>query len=288
VTVSLVRLRDAGDLVAPTVIVALDAWVDAGSAATSAVEALVDEAAQPVATFDGDVLYDYRARRPTLDIRDGRPSNLSWPDLAIRRTTLRDRDVIVLTGPEPDFRWRELSDDLAAFARQLEVSQWISLGAIPAAVPHTRPVPILGTESSPGLLRADVQPGPAGLLRVPAAAVSVLDMAIAESGIPTLGYFAQVPHYISGEYAPAAVALLETLARHLDVTIADAELRAESELLRTRLDAATIADEKTRSYVERLETMVDEARLPAGDELISEIERFLRERGSEPGHGQVH
>lgn len=285
---SLLRARDLRDLVAPTVIVAFDAWVDAGSAATSAVAALVDDDAPTVASFDVDLLYDYRARRPTLDIIDGRPAKLSWPELAIRRTKLREIDVLALTGPEPDFRWRELADDLAAFARQLEVGQWISLGAIPAAVPHTRPVPILGTESSPGLLRADVAPGPAGLLRVPAAAVSVLDMAVAEAGIPALGYFAQVPHYISGEYAPAAVALLDTLGRHLDVEIDSGELRSEAQLLRTRLDTATAVDEKTRSYVERLEQMVDEARLPAGDELISEIERFLRERGSEPGHGQVH
>jgi proteasome assembly chaperone (PAC2) family protein len=286
--VALLRIQDLRDLVAPTVVVAFDAWVDAGSAATNAIEALVDDRGRPVATFEADVLFDYRARRPTLDIVDGRPASLDWPELSIKRTVLEERDVLVLTGPEPDFRWRELADDLIAFARQTDVQQWITLGAIPAAVPHTRPVPILGTESSPGLLRGNVQAGPAGLLRVPAACVSVLDISIAEAGIPTLGYFAQIPHYISGEYAPAAIALVEALNRHLDVEIDVSDLRSEAELLRTRLDAATAADEKTRVYVERLESMVDEARLPEGDELISEIERFLRERGSEPGHGQVH
>lgn len=285
---ALLRIHDLRDLVAPTVVVAFDAWVDAGSAATNALDAITDTSSPPLATFEGDVLFDYRARRPTLDIINGRPATLEWPELTIRRTTLRDHDVLVLTGPEPDFRWRELADDLIGFARQLEVAQWITLGAIPAAVPHTRAVPILGTESSPGLLRGNVAPGPSGLLRVPAAAVSVLEISIAESGIPAIGYFAQVPHYISGEYAPAAIALLEALGRHLDVEIDVAQLRAEAQLLRTRLDAATSADEKTRAYVERLEAMVDEARLPAGDELISEIERFLRERGNEPGHGQVH
>jgi len=286
--VALLRIHDPHDIVAPTVVVAFDAWVDAGSAATNALNVIVDSDSRPVATFEADILYDYRARRPTLDIADGRPSNLDWPELAVRRTTLRDRDVLVLTGPEPDFRWRELADDLVAFSRQLDVAQWITLGAIPAAVPHTRPVPILGTESSPGLLRANVRPGPAGLLRVPAACVSVLDISIAQAGVPTVGYFAQVPHYISGEYAPAAIALLEALGQHLDVPIEVGELSAEATLLRNRLDAATAGDEKTRSYVERLETMADESRLPAGDELISEIERFLRDRGNEPGHGQVH
>jgi proteasome assembly chaperone (PAC2) family protein len=286
--VPLIRLKNTRDLIAPTVVVALDAWVDAGSASTTAAKSLADDSAPVVATFDSDLMYDYRARRPTLEIMDGRPSKLSWPDLSFRRVRLGERDILVLTGPEPDFRWRELADDLASFARQMEVEQWISLGAIPAAVPHTRPVPVLGTESSPGLLRGDVAAGPQGLLRVPSAAISVLDIAVAEAGIPALGYFAQIPHYISGEYAPAAMALIDALARHLDIEIEVAALRSEAETLRTRLDTAAALDDKTRAYVERLEEMVDEARLPAGDELISEIERFLRDRGNEPGHGQVH
>lgn len=269
-------------------IVAFDAWVDAGSASTLAVGALIDDDAPVVAEFDADLLFDYRARRPTLDIIDGRPARLDWPSLTIRRTLLGERDLLVLTGPEPDFRWRELADELVAFAREIELEQWISLGAIPAAVPHSRPVPILGTESSPGLLRGDVEPGPRGRLRVPSAALSVLDVAIAEAGFPAIGYFAQIPHYVSGQYAPAAVALLEAVTRHLGVRVEAVSLRAEAEQVRTRLDTATTLDEKTRSYVTRLEEMVDESGLPAGDELISEIERFLREQGNEPGHGQVH
>jgi hypothetical protein len=286
--VSLLRVVDDSDLVAPTVVVAFDAWVDAGSASTSAVGALIGKGSPVVVEFVTDLLYDYRARRPTLDIIDGRPASLNWPGLSIRRTRLGERDVLVFTGPEPDFRWRELADDVVAFARDVEVEQWISLGAIPAAVPHTRPVPILGTESATGLLRGDIEAGPRGRLRVPSAFISVLDLAMAEAGIPALGYFAQIPHYIGGEYAPAAVALLDAVARHLDVEVEAAELRAEAEQLRSRLDTATTLDEKTRTYVERLEEMADESRLPAGDELISEIERFLREQGNEPGHGQVH
>ena len=103
---ALLQIHDLHDLVAPTVVVAFDAWVDAGSAATNALEALLDADGRPVATFEADVLFDYRARRPTLEILDGRPASLDWPELAIRRTTLRDRDVLAFTGPEPDFRWR--------------------------------------------------------------------------------------------------------------------------------------------------------------------------------------
>src|SRR5664280_770801 len=163
------------------------------------------------------------------------------------------------------------------------VAEWISLGAIPAAVPHTRDVPIMGTESAPGLLRANVTPGPDGILRVPAAAISVLDHAIARAGIPAVGYFAQVPHYVTGAYVPAALELLRVLSRHLGREVAPGALRDESRQVLERLDVATAADEGTRAYVERLEATVDEARRPSGDDLISEIERFLRESGQDGG-----
>ena len=277
---SLYHLDDPGDLVAPTLIAAFDGWVDAGSAATTALSQLVDDA--PIlATFDADRIFDYRARRPPLEIVDGRLDELTWPTLEVRRTRAGDRDLLVLVGPEPDYRWRELVSDVLDLAARLGVGQWISLGAIPAAVPHTRPVPILGTESTPGLLRAEVQAGPAGILRVPSALVSALEFEVARAGVPALGYFAQVPHYISGPYAPASLALLETLGRHLGVDLPSGDLADEANQLRTRLDTATSLEETTRTYVERLEAMVDEQRLPAGDDLIADIERFLRDRGEE-------
>jgi hypothetical protein len=278
--VTVYRLRDSEPLVAPTLVAAFDGWIDAGGASTATAGRLADGAGV-VATFDADVLYDYRARRPTLDIIDGRLAELSWPELTLRRTRVGDRDVLVLTGAEPDFHWQELADDMVELAGRLGVAEWISLGAIPAAVPHTRPVPIIGSASGSGLLRGGVQPGPQGRLRVPAAAISVLELAAARAGLPSLGYYAQVPHYVSGPYALAALELLRTLGRHLEAEIPEGPLGEEATQLRTHLDVATTEDETTRKYVERLEAMVDEARLPSGDELISEIERFLRERGGE-------
>ena len=269
-----------GDLIAPVLIAAFDGWVDAGSAATTALEQLLDEAVD-VATFDPDALFDYRARRPTLQIVDGRLAELTWPELVVRRVRFGERDLLVLAGPEPDDRWHAFADDMLDIARRLGVVEWVSLGAIPAAVPHTRDVPILGTTSEEGRLRGDIQPGPAGLLRVPAAAISVLEMAMAEGGIPAVGYFAQVPHYVSGPYPAASLALVEALGRHLGITLPTGDLAEEARQLRTRLDTATALEETTRTYVERLEAMVDEQRLPSGDDLIGEIERFLREGGTE-------
>lgn len=279
---SLYQLDEPKDLVAPTLVAAFDGWVDSGAAATTAAT-LLAEGGEIVATFDPDLLFDYRARRPTLEIVDGRLSELTWPDLLLRRTRILGQDLLVLTGAEPDFRWREFADAAVELVARLGVVQWISLGAIPAAVPHTRSVPIMGTESKPGLLRGNVLPGPQGLLRVPAAAISVLEMALASSGTPTLGYFAQVPHYVSGPYPAASLALLRTLERHLGVELPVGDLADEARTQRTRLDGATGIDEKTRGYIERLESMVDEERLPAGDELISDIERFLRDQGGTGG-----
>jgi hypothetical protein len=275
------RILDTPDLVAPTFVVALDGWVDAGGAATTAAGLLAREATV-VATFEPDELFDYRARRPTLVIYDGRPSTLTWPELAVRHIRRRDgHDVLVLTGPEPDYRWQAMAAAAVELARHYGVAEWISLGAIPAAVPHTRAVPILGTSSRPGLLRGDVAPGPDGLLRVPSAAISVLDLAIAEADIAALGYFAQVPHYIAGAYPAAAIALAGAVGRHIGGEPPLGDLPEEARQMAVRLDAAAAADDSTREYIERLESMVDESRLPAGDDLISEIERFLREGSRE-------
>jgi hypothetical protein len=284
--VTLYKLRrNLPELSEPAVVVALDGWVDAGSAATAAAATLA-QGGRTIATFDPDAIFDYRARRPTLEIVHGRPRSLEWPELVLRSTRVGERDLLVLTGAEPDYRWRELQVDIVTLAQKLDVSEWISLGAIPAAVPHTRPVPILGTESRSGMLKGGVLPGPEGVLRVPSAAISILDIAVAKSGIPSVGYFAQIPHYVSGEYPQASIDLLRALGRHLDVELDVGRLPEEARLMRVRLDAAAAREDTTKTYVERLETLVDEARLPSGDDLISEIERFLREGGNQGGSGR--
>ena len=277
---TLYRLEPADNLVAPVLVAAFDSWIDAGGASSIAADKLADEG-DVIVEFDGDLLFDYRSRRPTLEIVDGRMSELTWPSLSVRRRRIDGRDLLVLSGAEPDFRWREFAAAVVDVAHRLSVALWISLGAIPAAVPHTRPTFILGSASQPGLLLGDVQPGPAGVLRVPSAAISVLEHAIGQAGIPAIGYYAQVPHYISGPYPAAAVELLHAVERHLGTEIPMATLTDDAIALRTRLDAAAALEETTRTYVERLEAMVDEERLPSGDDLISDIERFLRDRGGE-------
>jgi proteasome assembly chaperone (PAC2) family protein len=264
--VSLYRLEEPGKLASPILVAAFDGWIDAGGASSVAAARLAD-GGTTVATFDGDILFDYRARRPTLEIVDGQIADLTWPDLTLWHRRIDDHDLLVLTGAEPDFRWHELAAAVVELARHLDVGLWISLGAIPAAVPHTRGVHVLGTASRPDLLRGDVQAGPAGILRVPAAAISILEHAVSEAGIPAVGYYAQIPHYMSGPYPAAAVELLRAVGRHLGSEVPVGTLVEEATALRTRLDAATALEETTRTYVQRLEAMV-------------EIEQFLRDRGN--------
>ncbi len=279
---ALYTLLERSELTDPVLVAAFDGWVDAGQAATLAAEQLAADAGT-IATFDSDNIYDYRSRRPTLDIVDGVLQELDWPQLTLRAGHVGERDVLVLTGLEPDYRWHQLSTEIVGLAKEMGVGTWISLGAIPAAVAHTRPVPILGTASHGGLLPVGVDQGPEGRLRVPSALVSVLELTASEAGIPSLGFFAQVPHYVSGAYPGAAVELLAHVGRFLEHELPLGELPMKALETRSLLDAATQADERTKAHVERLESMTDESRLPSGDDLIADIERYLRERGGDGG-----
>jgi PAC2 family len=275
----LYRMVESVTLDGPVLVAAFDGWVDAGNAGTLAARQLLGDASRVVAAFDADRLFDYRARRPTLDILDGTLQSLEWPELELRAARQGERDLLVLTGPEPDFRWHELSSDVTGLIKQLGVSTWVSLGSIPAAVAHTRPVPVLGTASVRGLLPEGVSQGPDGRLRVPSAALSVLELGVSQSGVPCVGFFAQVPHYLSAAYPQAAIELLGHVGRYLGFEPPLGELPMQALETRALLDAATAADERTKAHVERLEEMADQARLPVGDDLIADIERFLRDRG---------
>lgn len=272
----------SGEAHSPALVAAFDGWIDAAGAATTCANHIAAEG-RPVATFDSDALNDYRARRPVLDVVDGMLTELSWPELTLHRLSTPARDVFVLVGPEPDFRWRELGVDVLELARALGIVEWVSLGAIPAAVPHSRPVHVFATASAPELLHADEEQGPPGLLRVPSAALSAIEMAVSRAGIPAVGFYAQIPHYVGGAYTAASIALVERVERHLGVSLPLGTLPDDALAQRARLDAAVASDPATREYVEQLEANAQEERMPSGDDLASEIERFLRgEAGEDP------
>ncbi len=263
-------------LTAPVIVAAFDGWIDAAGSATACANH-VGESGDVVASFDVDALNDYRARRPVLDVVDGVLARMQWPDIQLRHAQVGGRDVLVLVGPEPDYKWKQLGDDVLELALRLGVVEWISLGAIPAAVPHTRSVPVLATASEGAQLRDGEHQGPGGVLRVPAAALSAVEMTVAGAGIPAVGYYAQVPHYIGASpYAAATLALLQHLERRLGVTLSVGALADEAIAQRQRLDAAIAEDDDLREYLARLESLASEERIATGDELAAEIERYLR------------
>lgn len=266
---------------APMLLVAFEGWVDAAGAATGAAEHVARDGAV-VATFDADALIDYRARRPTLDIVDGDLKSLAWPEITVRHVTIDGRDLLVLSGPEPDYRWREFAASLHELVLRLGVIQAISIGSLGMAVPHTRPTQLLATASQRELLRPEDQL-PEGFLRVPAACVSVLEMTLRDNGIPVVGFWARTPHYVGAGYAPAVLALVERIGRHLGVAFPLGSLVEEAAAQRRQLDEILEARPDVKEYVERLEQIDPGERLPSGDELAAEIERFLRQSRGEGG-----
>lgn len=276
----LYSLRSEPLLRAPVLVIAFDGWVDAAAAATTAANQVAEDGEQ-IATFDMDRLIDYRARRPVLDIVDGDLKSLAWSELAVRYARAGDRDLLVLTGAEPDFRWRELSDAVYELSVRLGIVESVTLGSLGLAVPHTRPTQITATASRPEVLGPDDQ-RTEGLLRVPAAAVSVIEMNLRDHGIPTVGFFAQTPHYVTATYAPAVLALIERLGRHLGVTLPTGSLPGDAASQREQLDRIVEQRPEIKEYVERLEAAYQPGwSIPSADELGAEIERFLRRQGDE-------
>ena len=218
---------DLPDLRGAVLIASFDGWVDAAEAASRAVDHVAADG-RVVATFDPDAVFDYRSRRPVLDVQDGRLSELRWPELAIRHTTAGRHNLLTFSGAEPDLRWQELAADAVTLVRDLGVAQWVSLGAVPGAVAHTRPVPVMVTASEEGLLHPGESAGPEGLLRVPSAVLSVLELAVTGAGTPAVGFYAQVPPYASIGYTAASLALIDRLARHLDISSTSTSSRTRS------------------------------------------------------------
>lgn len=261
------------DSVAPALIVSFEDWVDAGGAGSSAARHIA-EGGELIATFDADALYDFRSHRPVLDIVDGKPTRFDMPRMSLTRRRLSERDLFVLTGPEPDYRWKRFASDVRDIAMRLGVVEHVSLGSIPSAVPHTAPTPVMMTASSEELIRDAAVPNE-GLLRVPAAAVSLIEWTLASNGIPAVGFWAQVPHYAT-PYAGGAIALVRKVESYLAVTVGAGSLEEQDRAQRQALEQILSDNPEATAYIERLESMVGEEPVPAAENIGEEVERFLR------------
>lgn len=269
----------------PVMVAALTGWVDAGSSASLAA-AHIAGSAPVIATFDSDELFDYRSNRPVLDIIEGVMTEVAWPEINVRSAALGEHQVALLSGAEPDFRWQAFASDVVDLARELGVTLHVTLGAVPAAVPHTLPPPVHATASSAALLHENARllPGP---LRVPSAAVSIVDRALQHGGISTVGFFAQVPHYVNAPYFEGSAALLGQLGAQLGVDLSLGELTTQMAEQRAQLDEVVSSQPEVQDYVRRLESVAASENLPSGEELAAEIQRFFsqQDRGRGPLEG---
>ena len=270
------ELFDHAELTAPALIAAFDGWVSAGAAGTATAEHIADDG-DVIARFEPDDLFDSRVNRPSLEFVDGIATEIGWPEVVVRHRNLDGRDLLVLTGPEPNWKWRAFATEVADLAGEFGVVQHVSLGGIPWAAPHTRPTIVVTTSSRPDLLGDDAN-HPQGELRVPASVVSAVAHALADRGIPTVGLWARVPHYVGGVYHPAVVTLVERISRHLGVKIPLGSLVDDAKDQRSSLDEAVDEQEGITDVVARLEALYDaQGEVASGEEIAAEIERFLIE-----------
>lgn len=264
-------------------------WIDASGAAAAAMAA-IDRGlggTRLLATFDSDRLIDYRARRPVMEIREGVNTNLTWDEIELRHgTDQAGREVVLLTGPEPDMVWHAFAADVSQLVAQLGVTAAVALGAYPFATPHTRPPQLSCTSPSAELIAP--LPYDKGSVDVPAGISSVLEHSLTEVGVPALGLWVRVPHYVATmPYPAAAVALLRALEDVSGVRVPTAELEREAEQQRRRIDQLVAGNDEHREMVRQLEALHDQAaeqasslpgELPSADELAAEFERFLRDQ----------
>lgn len=274
------------DLESPVVVLALDGWVDAGLGAQTARASLLQTLdTVTVATFDADELLDHRARRPVLHLVEGLLTGLTWPSIELRAATDVDgNDLLLLVGAEPDHRWQAFTRDVVDLSMQFGARVVVGLGAYPAPVPHTRPTRLASSASDEHLARfCSVRT----TVDVPGGVHGAIERRAAEVGLPAIGLWAQVPHYASAMPSPsAAAALVDGLAQVAGLSLDSDELHAQATATRERIDELVRANPEHLGMVQRLEEVWDaeesgspDAPIPSGEELASEIERYLREQG---------
>ncbi len=268
----------------PVMIAAFEGWNDAGDAASGAVEHLLEQwSAEPLCELDPEDYYDFQQSRPTVQLVDGETRRITWPGVRVQLARASEqRDVVLVRGVEPNLRWRGFCDELIAIARQLEVELVVTLGALLADSPHTRPVPVSGTSSDPlvarslGLERSRYE-GPTGI-------VGVLSDACTRAGVPALSFWAAVPHYVAQPPCPkATLALLRRVEDVLDLPVPLGELPEEARVWERQVDELAAEDAEVRAYIASLEDREPETDLPeaSGEAIAKEFERYLRRRGDQ-------
>ncbi len=287
-----VNMERRPELERPVLIAGFTGWNDAAEAASLAVRTMGEQwEARRFGAFNGEEFFDYQTTRPQIKLVEGVTRTVEWPENELSATEARvgalgGRGAILLSGPEPNFRWRAFSQAVVNLARDFDVRLVVTLGALLADVPHSRPVSVAANAQDPSLvenlgLTASRYEGPTGI-------TGVLHRYCASKDLPSVSFWASVPHYLSSvPSAPAALALLQSLSNLLGTSFDTTHLNSTSEDYQRQVSVAVAQDSDLASYVRMLEERYDaqtesgERNLPSGDELARELERFLREKSEE-------
>src|SRR5919202_2736940 len=287
-----VSLEWRPELEQPALISAFTGWNDAAEAASVTLAALRDAwGARRFGSFDAEEFFDYQTTRPQIKLVEGVTRRVEWPENSLFATASSlqaagGRGVVLLSGPEPNFRWRAFSEAVIELARELGVEVVVTMGALLADVPHSRPVSVAANTQDSALvenlgLSASRYEGPTGI-------TGVLHRACAEGGLASVSFWASVPHYLPAvPSAPAALALLDSLSGLLGVEVDTSNLERGAAAYQEQVSVAVSQDSDLSSYVrmleDRFDSQVDQGsrNLPSGDELAQELEGFLREQRRE-------
>src|ERR687890_321726 len=275
--------RRPNGLRAPALVCAFKGWNDAGESATSALSFLgAGLGAERFAVIDPEEFVDFQATRPMVRLEGGHHRVIEWPDIEVHeaRVPRAPRDLVLLSGPEPAYRWRTFCGTVIELAE--------ALGVLIADVPHSRPVNVTAFASDEALverlqLDTPTYEGPTGI-------VGVLHDACATAGLPSASLWAAVPHYVAVVPNPkGSLSLLRRLESLVGITVDAKELEDAAAEYERQVSRAVEMDPDVQAFVERLERTADEeegapdpSQLPSGDVLAREFQRFLRQRGSGP------
>jgi proteasome assembly chaperone (PAC2) family protein len=280
--------RRPDGLRAPALICAFKGWNDAGDAASAALQFVgASLGASRFAQLDPEDYFDFQATRPQIRLTDGRTREITWPTIEIyeARVPRAPRDLVLLGGPEPSMRWRTFCTAVVELAEALGVQMVVTLGALLADVPHTRPVHITGLSSDEALVeRLGVS---SGNYEGPTGITGVLHGACGQANLPSASLWASVPHYVAAAPNPkAALALVRRLEMLVGVTVDAGELESAAADYERQVSLAVQSDPDVQAFVERLERAADEDEpsfdptdIPSGDVIAREFQRFLRQRG---------
>jgi proteasome assembly chaperone (PAC2) family protein len=285
----LLELTERPALRDPFLVVQLNGWTDAGLAGQTAAVFLHSRwNARTLGTFDADELIDFRDRRPVVRLASGTIEEIRWSPIELSLAAPGgERDALLLTGPEPDLRWGEFCEQVVDTCRELGVGEVFGLGGFPAPAVHTDPVPVVGTSADPELAgRLETVPA---RVELPAGIQTVLEERLHRAGIQATGLWARVPPYLAGGgHPPAALALVRTLARLAGVEVEVTELEAASKDHLEQVEQAIRERPQIAEFIEQIRGLVEQGadeRVPSGDEIAAELERFLSQLppdGDEP------